>query len=127
VTYYLMVHYLVKNSLQNVAMTGIVTSDIATLISGGGGGPTIKPTSVVTAEASLMQASVNSARAPGYVTQPQALLSSGDSTGAGVAVSSVPSGTPANVSSMMSSSSNKGGVPVAFTPDEVQDLAVAPI
>ena len=84
VSYYLTVHYLMKNCLKRVAETGVVTREIALMISGGSG-PTIKPASVVQSEAALMQASVNQQRAPGFVTTPEALLSSGPVSTAAVA------------------------------------------
>lgn len=126
VSYYLTMHYLMKNSLNSIAQTGVVTPEIALLMSGGSG-PTIKPASVVKSEAALMQASVDQARAPGFVTTPEALLSSGPvSTAATAAIPNVPSGTPANVSSMMASQPGGGEIPLAYTPDDVHDLAVAP-
>jgi len=126
VCYYLTLHYLVKSGLDSIAQTGVVSPEIALLLTGGSG-PTIKPASVVQSEVALMQASVNQARAPGYVTTPEAVLSSGPvSTGAVASIPTIPSGTPANSSSMMASDPEGGGVPLAFTPDEVHDLAVAP-
>lgn len=125
VCYYLTVHYVLKNGLAQIAQTGIVPQEISDMLSGALG-PSIKPQSVVQAEATLMQQSVNSSRASGYLTAPESLLSSGPtSTGANAAIPSIPSGTPSTSSSMMATQP-EGGVPHAFVPDDLHDLALAP-
>jgi len=125
VGYYLTMHYLMKNSLAQVAQTGVVSQDIAVLISGGSG-PTIKPSSVIQAEAEMMQSSVNASKATGFVVPPEAMMASGaPSTASNAGIPTLPSGTPANVSSMMSIQPETD-VPLAYTPDDVHDLAIAP-
>lgn len=126
VSYFLTMHYLMKNSLKQVSQTGVVSPEVTILVSGGGG-PTIKPASVIKAEATLMQSSLESKKTHGFTTPPQALISSGPTASTGTNASTIPSGTSANVSSMMSlEPDNEGGVPLAFTPDAVHDLAAAP-
>ncbi|RKO94514.1 hypothetical protein BDK51DRAFT_33568 [Blyttiomyces helicus] len=66
VSYFLSINYILKNSLKEIAVTRIVTPEIATTISGGSG-PGIKTTSVKHAEAIMMQASVNAAHSPGML------------------------------------------------------------
>jgi hypothetical protein len=124
VGYYLSIHYLLNAGLQWASQTGIVPQELSSLISGGGG-PTIKPSSVIQAEAALMQESLAASKATGYVTPPEAVVSGPVSTGAVAGIPTIPSGTAANVPSMMATDP-KGGVPVAFTPDHIYDLAVAP-
>jgi hypothetical protein len=119
VVYYLTLHYLMQNSLQQVADTGLVSEDVSVLVSGANG-PTIKPASVVLAEKQMMQQSVN---ASGHA--PQAMLATGPSTPGFVTVPTVPSGTPSNVPSMMDVSAGSS-VPQATVPDHVQNLAAAP-
>ena len=92
VSYYLSIHYLLNKGLQYTAQTGLVPPELSVLVSGGAG-PSIKPTSVIQAEAALMQDSVTALRATGFVTPPEAVVSG--------PVPTIPSGTPANVSSMM--------------------------
>jgi hypothetical protein len=125
VGYALSMNYFVQNGLQQVSQTGVVSPDVAIVISGGGG-PSIKPQSVIQAEAHLMQASVNNAKATGYVTPPEAVLTSGPpSTSSNAGIPVIPAGQPATNPSMMAVNP-EGGVPHAFTPDSVHDLAVAP-
>ena len=125
VSWLLTMDYFTKNSLKQVASTGNVSQDVSIIISGGGG-PSIKSSSQIQAEASLMQAAVTAGKAPGFVTPPEAVLTSGPtSTGSNASIPTVPSGNAANNPSMMSAEP-EGGVPLAFTPDSIQDLAVAP-
>jgi len=123
VVYFLTMHHLVQNGLAQVASTGIVSPEVAIMISGGGG-PSIKSSGIIQAEADLMQASVNS-KPSGFLTPPQAVMSGPVSTAAVAGIASIPSGTPATSASMMASSP-EGGLPQAFTPDDVHDFAVAP-
>lgn len=127
VTWFLTMNYVVKNSLLEVQQTGIVSPDIAITISGGSG-PSIKSSSTIQAEASLMQASVDSGKAPGFVTPPEAVLTSGPvSTGSVAAIPTSPSGnSAANPSMMAITPEGASDVPLAFTPSEIQDLAFAP-
>jgi hypothetical protein len=122
--YFMVMNYTTRNAVQQAVNSGFVSPDVSVVISGGSG-PNIKPQSVVEAEASLMQSSVNSAKATGFVTVPSAMLDSGDaSTAANAGIPTVPSDTPANVSSMMAQTPvSANGVPFAFTPDGVFDLA----
>lgn len=173
VTYFMSMNYLVQNSVTQVEQTGVVTPEIAILISGGSG-PSIKSESVMTAEAHLMQQSVDAAKSAGSavvdavksagsivvnaassagstVTQaaqpdshptaesaksalaptpeskaplPEAVLSTG--TGANAGSQSIPSGNNANTTSMTAMHPGSDGVPKAFIPDSLFDLAAAP-
>lgn len=121
----LTMHYFTQNAIKHVAQTGVVSPEVAIVISGGSG-PSIKSKDVVQAEARLMQASVDASKAAGFVTPPQATLSSSTSnTIANTSIPNVPSGTPATSTSMMAASPS-GGIPTAVTPDHVHDLAKAP-
>ncbi len=120
VGYFLSMSYLVKNSVAQVQQTGVVTPEIAVVISGGSG-PSIKPSSVVNAESSLMQQSVNSSKEKGYVVTPEAVMSGPVSTAANAGVPVIPSGNAADDPSMMAHGG--GNVPSAFVPDGVHDLA----
>lgn len=121
--FFMLMNYTTKNAVQQAVSTGIVTPEVAVVISGGGG-PSIKPKSVMQAEASLMQTSVNKGTESGFITPPKAMLASGDaSTAANAGIPNVPSETPANVSSMMAQSPSSEDVPLAYTPDGVFDLA----
>jgi hypothetical protein len=125
VSYFITMHYLMQNGLAEILRTGIVSPEVAIMISGGGG-PSLKPSSVIQAEAQLMQASVNNSKSPGFISAPEALLSSGPvSTTAVAGIPSVPSETKATTASMMATYP-EGGMPQAFTPDDIHDLAIAP-
>lgn len=120
VCYYLSLHYLMKNGLSQIAQTGTVSEDISNLISGGPN-LTIKPSSVIRAEAQMMQASVNASAGSG----PQAMLSSGVSTASSAVIPNVISSTSANAPTMMDVHPEHS-VPLAHTPDDIHSLAVAP-
>jgi len=123
VGYFLTINYLLKNNLALTARTRIVSPALVSLLSGGAG-PSIKPASVVQAEAQLMQSSIGGG-STGFVTVPEATLSTATSTGASAAIPTYPSGTPATVSSMMATHP-AGGVPNAYTPDTLHDFAAVP-
>ena len=125
VSYFLIMHNFMEKGMLSIAQTGVVPPEVAIMVSGGGG-PGIKPQSIIQAEAALLQSAVSGAIS-GYQTTPQALLSSGPvSTAANASIPMIPSGTPATNPSMMATQPESGGIPVAFTPDDVHDLAVAP-
>lgn len=124
VVYFLSLTYLVKNSLAQVQQTGVVTPEIALVISGGNG-PSIKSSSVKQQEASLMQSSVDASKSPGYLVSPEAVLDGPGSTVASAHIPTTPSGNLAENPSMMASSPD-GGVPLAYSSESLSGLASVP-
>lgn len=123
VVYFMTMSYITKNMLKEVARTGVVTPDVAIVISGGNG-PSLKPQRVFDQEARLMQESVSSAISTGYLTAPQSVVSnSSPNTSASQVISTQPSGT-AETGGMMAEKNVE--VPQALVPDFISDLALAP-
>ena len=141
VAYFVSMSYLVKNGVDIAKKAGYITSELSAVISGASG-PSVKPTSLVNAEAAIMQQSVSSKTSgmipdssmipssetskKDYAVTPEAVISGPSSRASVAGVPSIPSGNLASNPSMMASDSNKGEnvAPEAFMSALVTNLAV---
>ena len=120
IVYFVSMDHLMKHSIQSVAVSGVVTPAVATLLSGGGG-PGIKSSDTLVSEAVTFQNQVNVSRAPGQLIVPH--THSLDLTTGTLTTTILPSTTllsttssPTAVpTSTLSSLTSTIGAPVVFT------------
>lgn len=130
--------YLLKNAIDQVHQTGVLTDNYIRLVSGS----SLKNDAQISAEVSLMRSELQAKQSQGAFAGPvpQAVLSStgGSSSIANASIDTIPSGTPANAQTMMEvahpMSSQPGGLlsgaknsaPAAYLPSDVMSVAAAP-
>ena len=126
VTYFITMHWLVKNAVGEVAATGTLSDDIATLLNGGSGLGLKSLGSTMETEKKAMQNAVEAAQSAGFMAGvPQAVSSTSGpiNTTSVASIATEPSGVPATDNTMFVEGD---GQIRPFIPDGVEGLAPAP-